>query len=255
MSRSRSRQNWLVPMSRENRAGSAVRLICFPHAGGSAAAYRPWAEAAAPHVDVVGVQLPGRGPRLREELCAEIGHVSAEIVDSIRKLPASPLAFFGHSVGAILAYAIAQELSTSGGPVPRMLFLSAAEPPHLDWQGPRLEGLTRSELDRQLRDLEGTPGAVLANEEFMNLTLPALHADFEMARSYRSEPSRPPLEVPIHVFGGAQDPFADRRRMQRWRELTRATFSLRMLPGGHFYLEPCRARLLAIIGRELADPR
>jgi surfactin synthase thioesterase subunit len=57
-------RRWLKRFSRP--ANGAVRLLCFASAGGSAGTFRHWAPMLPPHVELVGVQLPGRADRFHE---------------------------------------------------------------------------------------------------------------------------------------------------------------------------------------------
>src|SRR6059058_3650797 len=95
---------------------SGVRLICFPHAGGSASAYVPLARALAPEVEVLAVQYPGRQDRRHEPPIEDVNRLADLAADVLPTDSARPYALFGHSMGALVAYETALRLSQDERP-------------------------------------------------------------------------------------------------------------------------------------------
>ncbi|MFF5309176.1 thioesterase II family protein [Streptomyces massasporeus] len=214
----------------------ALRLICFPHAGGAASAYQPLSRRLRPHAEVRAVQYPGRQDRRLETPVADIGEL-AEVV--ARKLQddetAAPFAFFGHSMGALVAYETARILEERGAPSPRRLFLSARGAP-----GPR-----RSPHDvlpdddailTAVRRLGGTGVTLLDDPELVAMVLPALRADYAALAAYSWTPGEP-LRTPVTVLCGDADPVVSVQEAAGWRAFTRAETEVRVFPGGHFYVD------------------
>ncbi|TXC66112.1 thioesterase [Piscinibacter aquaticus] len=113
------------------RPACDLRLVCFHHAGVGAAVYRPWAVDLPPDVEVCAIELPGRGSRLREAPLDSVARIVSELIPHLQAEVDRPFAFFGHSMGAVLAYETAVALSAAGGPVPQHLFVSGRRPPHV----------------------------------------------------------------------------------------------------------------------------
>ena len=107
----------------------APRLFCFPHAGGSAAYYFPFSRELAPGVDVLAVQYPGRQDRRHEPLIDSIPELADRVAEILAGLAASPFAFFGHSMGAIVAFEVALRLRDYSGVSPTRLFVSGRRAP------------------------------------------------------------------------------------------------------------------------------
>ena len=244
------RDPWLV---RQNPLGRPrLRLFCFPHAGGGASAYRGWERRLPDEVELVVVQLPGRESRLLEPAFSQL-HELADVLEGVlRRTLDAPFAFFGHSMGAYIAFELARRLEPRY-PL-RQLFVSACRAPHMPASVPPLHGLPDTEFIEKLSDrYQEIPLEVRESEELMELVLPNLRADLELVETYRL-PDRPPrLAVPIGGFGGTSDKSVSEAELRGWDELTRASFRLRMFPGGHFYLQPNRDRLLRALSAELAD--
>ena len=232
-------------------APGALPLVCFPYAGGTPSVFHRWTVPLGPSVRVTPLQLPGRGLRLREESFTTMGPLAEAVADALtaRGLDAD-CAFFGHSMGSLLAYEVAWLLRERGRPGPTGLFLSGSRAPHQ--YGDRADAeLPDAELIDLLGDLGGLSGELTAvRQAFLRRRLPALRADLRVCDRYQVR-HRPPLTVPITVLAGADDPLATPEQAEAWRSYTTGGFHRPQVPGGHFYLleEPTRQILL----RELRE--
>lgn len=233
-----------------------LRLFCFPYAGGGASVFRTWRDALPGGVEVVPVQPPGRENRLREKAFLRMEPLVEALDRAIRPLLDRPYAFFGHSLGASVAYELARRLEAAddvAGPV--RFIASGRRPPHLPPFKEPLHTMDDENFVAALRDLEGTPEEALDNSELMALMLPLLRSDFELVETYSEtwEAERPALGCPVSAFGGLRDRDVPREELAEW-ERYGEPFRLRMFPGGHFFLndEPTRSLVLEAVARELA---
>ncbi len=244
-------ERWIRRPAGSPRPGQA-RLVCFPYAGGGGGVFHPWGSVCPPALDLCAVVLPGREARLAEEPVEELLPLVRTLATVLAPVLLPPFALYGHSLGAVLAYELARELGRSGRPLPSALFVSGRNAPHLADPRPRLHRLPRKEFVEEIvRRYNGIPEAILAEPELLDLLLPALRADVAMIERYVHEPGES-LGVPIHVFGGLSDPSTTRVGLEAWRELAGGRFTLRLLPGDHFFLQTARAELLSAIGETLA---
>jgi surfactin synthase thioesterase subunit/glycosyltransferase involved in cell wall biosynthesis len=249
--RSAKKPEWFSGLE-EMQAGK-LTLFCFPYAGGGTMMYRNWREAL-PETAIVATRLPGRESRLGEppleSMETLVGTLAPELLPHLRE----PFVFFGHSMGAILAFELIRWLRENGHPIPAALHVSAARAPQyrLNHQpGPEPDEQSFME---QLRRLEGTPRDVLDNPELMRLALPALRVDANLYRKYVYRPGDP-LPTPIHAYGGLSDPGIQGEHLDRWREQTTCEFSVRQFEGGHFYLQHEQAEFLAALRQQLNQSR
>ena len=225
-------------------AAGALRLFCFPHAGGGGSAFKAWAERLPRSVVVVPMRPPRRAtPYIMAELVAALG-------DSIEPYLDQPFAFFGHSMGAVVAFELARLLRRRNRPLPRRLVASGARAPrfrrgHVPGPEPG-----EAEFVDALRRLQGTPRAVLDNPTLLQLILPALREDAAIYRNYIYA-EEPPLHCPIRAYGGADDPNVHRQHLEGWAAETTAAFAMRLFPGGHFYLQTHRQEFLAALTLDL----
>ncbi|MGX1885133.1 thioesterase II family protein [Streptomyces sp. NPDC055287] len=214
-----------------------VRLVCFPHAGGAASSFVSLSRKLSPAVEVLAVQYPGRQDRRREEPIADIARLADLLADALESESGSPYAFFGHSMGAVIAYETARRLAPRPGPGPVRLFLSGRSAP--ETQPDPLDRM-RDDADviAAIRRLGGTGAAVLDDPEIMEMAMPALRADYRAIGSYAWVPSAP-LDCPFSVLVGDSDPVVPTARAARWSAFTTADTQVRTFPGGHFYLDGC----------------
>lgn len=229
-----------------------MRLFCFPYAGGSALTYRHWAAQLPPSVETCLVQLPGRGSRLHETPSKQMKPLVEATARGLSVYFGKPFAFFGHSMGAIISFELARLLRREDGLEPIRLFVSGRGAPQVADSDPLTYTLPDPEFLAELRRLEGTPQEVLEHPELMQAMLPLLRADFEAIQTY-SYQAEPPLNCPISAFGGLQDPSFSREDLGAWREQTTGSFSLRLFPGNHFFINIDQHLVLAAIAQELSQ--
>jgi surfactin synthase thioesterase subunit/glycosyltransferase involved in cell wall biosynthesis len=230
----------------EDATPGKLRLFCFPWAGGGALPYKAWREPLSAVAAVVPVRLPGREARSSEPAFEQMGPLVQALLEEIRPFLDERFAFFGHSMGAGIAFELARALRNAGLPLPVSLHVSGARAPQyrLHHQPPPEPSLR--DFIEELRRLEGFPPSVLNNPELLKLALPPLLSDARLYRSYRYVPGAP-LPIPIFAYGGDADPNVTLENLEAWREQTSVHFSSREFEGGHFYLEPSLLALLAIL--------
>jgi surfactin synthase thioesterase subunit len=229
-----------------------LQLVCFSYAGGSASTYRTWANDLPADVDICAVQLPGRENRLAERPFTRLRDLVEALADALEPNLRAPFTFFGHSMGALVAFELMRELRRRGGPQPVHLFVSACRAPQLPDPDPPIHLLPEPALLEELRRLDGTPGHVFENPELRSLVLPTLRADFSVCETYVHEPDEP-LAISISAFGGAADNEVSHEQLEGWRAQTSASFALRIFPGKHFYfVGDARTTFLSALSQDLA---
>jgi len=159
-------------------------------------------------------------------------------------------AFFGHSMGALLGFELCRQLRRTCGVEPDYLFVSAHRAPHLKSAAP-VHTLPDSEFLEKLRELNGTPPEILENTELIEFMLPILRADFQLLETYSYLPDFR-LNCPLEAYGGLEDSETGYEELSAWREHTSNTFTLRMFPGDHFFINTARTSLLHQVVRALS---
>lgn len=217
---------------RTERTAVSARLICLPYAGAGAALYRSWPSLFPPEIDVVPVQLPGRENRLREPPITELKRLIPELAQALLPLVHPRTTLFGYSMGALLAFELAREWRRYGVELTRLV-VAACPAPQLHRFKPYQ--YSRTQLIERMRQLGGTPEAVLDNNELMSALLPAFGADLQLFEQYRYR-AEPPLSCPIVALGGEADREVELTSLEAWAAMTSAPFESVIFPHGHFFL-------------------
>jgi len=221
----------------EPRVDAGMRLICIPYAGGGAAVFREWGREADESIEVRGVQLPGRGWRLREPPETDMGRLASSIADAIEKVADRPFALFGHSMGSWVALQVTRELERRGRS-PVVLFASGRQAPSIGPTRPPLSHLDDEAFVAEIQETYGgIPPQILDDPDILDLLLPSLRADIALLEGYRHRAGLP-VSCPLVAVAGEDDSVVDRAHLPRWGEETRDSFEMRTFPGGHFYFQP-----------------
>lgn len=231
-----------------------ITLFCLPYAGGAAAVYREWPQAAPSWLRIAPLHLPGRGVRHDEALLPEWERLIDRLVADVRSQPDRPFALFGHSLGALLAFELAHALCQRTGVEPCWLGVSGCPAPahhvaRTDW----LVCPEQDVLD-ELKAFGQTSAELLANREFVELIVPVVRNDFHLYGTWRAPRpgTRNPLDCPIHAFGGSRDDVTqDALKLDAWRDESRGAFDRSIFDGGHFFIDSHRAELIDAIAVSL----
>jgi pyochelin biosynthetic protein PchC len=210
-------------------------VLCFPHAGGAASFFLPWAALLPDGVELLAVRYPGREDRVMEPPATTMDELVEPVIRGIQTLTGAPLVLFGHSMGALVAYEVARGLRGD-----HLIGLAVSGRAGPGSGGPKaLSTLGDAELIAELTAMGGTSPQMLEHPEILQILLPALRADCAVVEAYDSNPAAGragELPIPVTAYHGGADPDVDAAMIDRWATVTRAAFTAREFPGGHFYL-------------------
>ncbi|GLZ36457.1 alpha/beta fold hydrolase [Actinokineospora sp. NBRC 105648] len=220
-----------------------ARLLCLPHAGGSASYFFPVSRAMAPRVEVLAVQYPGRQDRRGEPCVETVGELADKIADVVAPFLDKPLTLFGHSMGASVAFELGLRLQERTSVV-NGVFVSGRRAPSA-LRDERVHEQDDDGLIAEIKRLNGTESQLLDDDEILRMVLPSIRSDYKAAETYRHVGGTR-LRVPVIALLGDTDPKATTEETRRWAEHTDGEFTLELFPGGHFYLN---AHVPAVIDR------
>jgi pyochelin biosynthetic protein PchC len=215
---------------------AAVRLLCLPHAGGSAAFYGALTRLLHPRVEVLAVQYPGRLDRHAEPALTSVDAIADVLAPIAAGYADRPLALFGHSLGATIAFEVARRREEAGGRLAGLFASARAAPSRLrpiadrDW-----DAWSDADVLAEVRVLDPAGAPLLDDEELASLILPALRADFRAGGTYTYRPG-PRLAAPVVALAGRADPRVDVDDVSAWEQHAASSFALHTYPGAHFYL-------------------
>lgn len=238
-----------TPWLRDDRPDAALKLVCLPHAGGGASSFTRWLNLFPPQISAVRVQLPGREDAASQPPLRRVRDVLAELLPQTRQLLDAPVALYGHSMGALVAFEIARALTADGTP-PVHLFVSGRRAPHLPARKATIHHLPDEEFAAALVDVGGLRES--ASPAFRRYALPIIKADLEVAEEFDYRP-QPRLGCPIMAFYGSDDPIVDPDQVEAWAKETDSTFEIHGLSGDHFFNQRHRAAIAARIAAALQE--
>jgi medium-chain acyl-[acyl-carrier-protein] hydrolase len=246
----RTDDGWLVTF--QPRAAARVRLFCLAHAGAGASLFASFRDAFPGEIELTAIQLPGREERLREPLPRRISDVIAQLLPILKPKLDRPYALFGYSLGAVLAYDLALRIETNGLRPPEHLFALARLAPQLRDPQPSFYDWPE---DRFLAELQRRYGALhpvlLQNRDLLQIYVPIVRADLEMADTYEPPRDRR-LSCPVTAISGTHDVWTH-AEIAAWSDVTTGRFRRLTLPGGHFVLHDSRDELCRLVSETLAS--
>ena len=227
------------------------RLYCFAYAGGNASAFMGWQDALPAHVEVCGVQLPGRGARFGEPPFRQMAALVDALAPVLQRSVDRPFALLGHSLGALVAFEVARRLAAGGTARPAHLYVSGCHAPRFRDPSKDYHLLDDDKLVAVLRDYNGTPPEVLADRELVAMLLPSIRADFELAETYRYQPAAT-LDIPVTAWAGRDEARSSSDQVSGWGLETTGPFEQAWFDGGHFFIHEQRPRVLAQLASSLS---
>jgi medium-chain acyl-[acyl-carrier-protein] hydrolase len=237
--------NWFVCSQFKPEAGT--RLFLFPYAGGGPAVFGKWFTELTGNVEAWVAHYPGRGSRHAEPPITRIMPLIEKLSQAIEPLLDRPFAFFGHSMGGLVAFELNRSLIRKDLPEPTILFVAACSAPHLPDLHPPIHTLPDTEFIKALQRLNGIPSEFPQLPELMGLFVPTLRADFEAIENYQFNPEGLPVNSPIIAFGGLDDPHVSREQLESWSMHTNSSFKSEYFPGDHFFINTARESVMASI--------
>lgn len=232
-----------------------VPVLCFPFAGAGASAFRRCQEYPTEVLRICPVQLPGREERFGEPPHTDVSAAVAELLpDALDLVDGSPtVALFGHSLGAVLGYEMAHQLTQVDGLTVTRLFVSGSPGPWTS-RSRRATGLSDEEFLERVREFAGYAHPALEHPELRDMLLPTLRSDVAMHEDYLA-PSPKPLAAPITSIRGTADELVSASQSAEWAAATSVEWQSLELPGTHMYLVDDPGSLVRLMADVLAGQR
>lgn len=225
-----------------------IKLFCFPFAGGSKYSFNLYLEYSSENIELIPVDYPGRGARINETLLSNIDEIVDDVFKSIKGKLNERYAFYGHSMGSLVAYLLVKKLIKHNLPLPFHLFVSGAGGPSVLKPKER-SGLPADEFIEELRTIGGSPESVLANIELIKFFEPILRTDFKSIEGYSYESSTK-FAIPISVIIGDQEDIS-LEEAKAWDRETVLEVDIMVLPGHHFFIYEQHEKLMSLINETL----
>lgn len=227
------------------------KLFCIPHAGGSASVYSKWKHFFQPFVEVVPIELAGRGTRLQENLYHSMEQAVNDIYKQIKEqLDSGPYAILGHSMGALLAFELLNMVRSLEHNLPELIIFSGRKPPNQKVDKYR-HLLSEEEFKKELSIMGGTPKELLLNEEILKIFIPIIRADIKIVETYTLREKVNAFDCDFLVINGKEDILTSVDEMGAWSMYSNRQCEIVHFNGGHFFLHENIERISQLIFKNL----
>lgn len=233
---------------RKSSSHLPIKFLCFPYAGGTAQIYDDWHPFFEPMgIEVIAVQYPGRMERLAEPCISSADQIVTAVISELKLAGMMDCSFlvYGHSNGAIAAFEFARQYEKQGNQTLQHLFLAARNVPNEHHKS--RSSMSDADLKQEVKTLNGTPDELLNNDEFMELVLPSLRADFSIGENYRL-PINLQLSSPAHFIYGTEENI-DEKDTAQWQKFFVNSLSVLTLSAEHLFVNTHTAELLSMLRR------
>lgn len=235
-----------------NRNSGTMNLICFPYAGGSKYSYGSFKSAAPKGINVVPIELPGRGDRFMEPLLVDINSMVEDLFDQLKGYIHKPYVLYGHSMGALLSWLTAKKIANANLPLPQQLIITGCEGPSVKDESEKLRSqLPPDEFIEELKILGGISHDILQDKSFLEFFEPILRTDFKAIEGYKYLKSAP-LNIPVCVIYGSEEEITP-EEASCWQEEFNLPVEVIQLPGDHFFIFKHEKKIMSIIENRISQ--
>ena len=226
-----------------------IKTFLLPYSGASKYSYAAYVKSAPSFLEMIPIEIPGRGARAGEEPLTNIHKIVDDVFKQVKKDLWSPYAIYGHSLGSLLGYLLTHKILQAGLSAPLHLFFTGCVAPSLRYRGLVDHLLPRDKFIERIKELEGSPNDILNNQELMDFFLPILRADFQAASEFQYE-NKPPFDVDMTILIGSDDE-ASYEEALAWQKETRKKIEVKTLPGNHFFIFDHTQEIMEMLAKKI----
>ncbi|KAA6459461.1 thioesterase [Bacillus cereus] len=232
---------------------SKITLFCFPYAGGSAySTYFNFKFDLSEKIELYPVELKGRGRRFSEKHYKNSGELLEDMMGQIKgKIKEQPYAFWGHSMGARVAYHLASKIIEMDFPRPLHLFLSGALPPGEIGRDESWE-LNDDLFLEEVIKIGGMPKEILENKELLGVFLPIIRNDFKVLNDLNKQIVNTPLPIDLSIIYGSEE-LSIKQKLKEWERHSNQAVNFQEYPGNHFFIKNHVEGLSRLINSKIAE--
>ena len=237
------------------RINNTMKLFCFPYAGSSCAVYMRWKKHLNSGIDMHPVELSGRGARFNEPLYYSMEEAVYDAYNHlIYQIDEKPYAFWGHSMGGLIAYELYHTLKNRGYNTPSHLILSGSTAPHIPPNDPTMHTLPEKEFKEKVLNLGGTPSEIFEEPELLELFLPVIREDFKIVNGYQFMEKEQKMNCNLEVLFGKSDRIAPYDTVKDWVDYTAGNCIFHEFEGNHFFIHDHIPEVARVINTALKPP-
>lgn len=226
-------------------------LFCLPYAGGSEAVYYKWKNYLHPSIQLVPIELKGRGKRIKEDFYQSLEEAVDDIFENIKEsIMNNDYSIYGHSMGSLLAYGLYYKIDKMAMKRPEHIFFSGDKPPSIIIEKEKIYTLSNDDFIKKLMELGGTPEELMNNKSLLQIFIPIIRNDFKMYSQYKYKERDNKIECNVSIFNGNQDSIT-LEDIREWENHVQKEFKVYNFDGNHFFINTNVEKITSIINETL----
>ncbi|WP_040496625.1 thioesterase II family protein [Fulvivirga imtechensis] len=227
-----------------------IQMFCLPFAGGNKYSFGEYERFAPEFVEVIPVELPGRGSRADEALLTNIYDLAEDVFFSIKNKLDKPYILYGHSMGGLLAYLTAKLIIKNFSSEPLHMFITGCTAPSTRDKS-YLHLLSKEDFIKKLKELGGCPEEILNNGDILDFFEPIIKADFQAVESFEYQQTTP-FDIPLTLMFGMSEKVTQ-SEMREWQKETTRSIDIIQMPGDHFFINQFGFQIIKVIARKISN--
>lgn len=228
---------------------SKLKLFCIPYAGGSASVYLKWKTYLHPEIELVPIELAGKGARFYDSVYSSFDECIDDVFNQISSHDSDiPYIILGHSLGAVISYEVTKKIVSESKATPVKLILSGCRSPQSARPRKKMHLLPEDEFIEELRKLGGTSEEILTDPDLLEIFLPVIRADYKMRSFYAVQKFDNPLPVSFTILNGTSDDLYP-EEIHGWQAFTSNPCEYLFYEGNHFFIEEKYTEIISYINK------
>ena len=235
----------LIELLTKNQNAS-INLFCFHYGGGSNTSFYPWISKIPNFVELIAVELPGRGRNMSQPLLTNVHDIVKLMTEEIKHYLDKPCIFFGYSVGSLICFELAKAMRKQNLQLPLHLILAGSMAPQTLHKRRRICHLDDVAFSEELKIYNGIPKEVLNEPSLMEMFLPIIRSDISIIENYNYSQNKP-LDCNITTITGKNDPTVTIEDAQAWADHAMLSHNHYTLEGDHFFVKTKLQEVINIV--------
>lgn len=228
-----------------------MRLFCLPYAGGSETIYYKWKNYLQPFIEVVPIELKGRGKRFSEFFYESLEEAVEDIFENIKdKIVDNDYAIYGHSMGSLLAYELYYKICNENAKMPKHMFFSGYKAPSIKREKENTYTLPDYDFMKKVMGLGGAPDELMNNQELLQIFLPIIRSDFKILETYNYKERKEKIHCDVSILNGKQDSI-NLKEILAWKDHVCGDFKIHNFEGNHFFINTNVKNITKVISNTL----